>query len=254
MPENTKVTIDVLRQNAPDSTPYWERFAVPYEPGINVTACLLRIAAHPVTVEGTRTTPVSYDSGCLEEVCGSCTMRVNGKVRQACTALIDQLWEADGQVIRLEPMTKFPTIRDLVVDRSRLFSALKKVKAWVDVDDYVDRGPGPRISPAQQEEHYPLSRCMSCGCCLEACPQYNDKTDFMGAHAISQAVMFNHHPTGALTSADRLRALVAPGGIADCGNAQNCVEVCPKEVPLTDSIARAGRDTTAFAIKRWLHT
>ena len=27
------------------------------------------------------------------------------------------------------------------------------------------------------------------------------------------------------------------GGVADCGKAQNCVEVCPKEIPLVDSIA-----------------
>jgi succinate dehydrogenase / fumarate reductase iron-sulfur subunit len=254
MPEDRKVMIDVLRRDDPESKPYWQRFGVPYEPGMNLTACLQRIAANPVTTEGTRTTPVAYDSGCLEEVCGSCTMLVNGHVRQACTALVEQLWEQGGPIIRLEPMTKFPTVRDLVVDRSRLFSALKKVKAWVEVDDYYDRGPGPRIAPDQQEEHYPLSRCMSCGCCLEVCPQYNDNTDFLGPHAISQAIMFNGHPTGKLSAAERLNVLVGPGGIADCGNAQNCVEVCPKEVPLTDSIARAGRQTTVHAITRWLRT
>jgi succinate dehydrogenase / fumarate reductase iron-sulfur subunit len=34
------------------------------------------------------------------------------------------------------------------------------------------------------------------------------------------------------------------GGITDCGNAQNCIEVCPKDIPLTDAIARLGRQTT----------
>jgi succinate dehydrogenase / fumarate reductase iron-sulfur subunit len=27
------------------------------------------------------------------------------------------------------------------------------------------------------------------------------------------------------------------GGIQECGYAQNCVEVCPKEIPLTQSIS-----------------
>jgi len=45
---------------------------------------------------------------------------------------------------------------------------------------------------------------------------------------------------------------MAPGGITDCGNAQNCVKVCPKDIPLTDSIAKAGRQTTLYAIRRWL--
>jgi succinate dehydrogenase / fumarate reductase iron-sulfur subunit len=38
------------------------------------------------------------------------------------------------------------------------------------------------------------------------------------------------------------------GGIQACGNAQNCVAVCPKNIPLTKSIAQAGRATTV----RWL--
>jgi len=39
------------------------------------------------------------------------------------------------------------------------------------------------------------------------------------------------------------------GGITDCGNAQVCVEVCPKNIPLTESIADIGRQTTFQAIK-----
>ena len=114
---------------------------------------------------------------------------------------------------------------------------------------------------------------MSCGCCLEACPQYTKielqqrqgesdeefesrKTaafnhGFVGPHAISQAVLFNSHPTGKMEAAERLDALMAPGGIQVCGNAQNCVAVCPKEIPLTTSIAKAGRATTLHSLKKW---
>jgi succinate dehydrogenase / fumarate reductase iron-sulfur subunit len=120
---------------------------------------------------------------------------------------------------------------------------------------------------------YPLSECMSCGCCLEACPQYvkveverydNDSDaayrarqdaeydkHFVGAHAISQVMLFNKHPTGAMNKGERLDALMAEGGIQVCGNAQNCVAVCPKNIPLTRSIGEAGRATTLHAIKKW---
>jgi succinate dehydrogenase / fumarate reductase iron-sulfur subunit len=74
---------------------------------------------------------------------------------------------------------------------------------------------------------------------------------FVGAHAISQVMLFNTHPTGKMNAGERLDALMAEGGIQVCGNAQNCVAVCPKEIPLTTSIARAGRQTTVRAIKRW---
>jgi len=92
---------------------------------------------------------------------------------------------------------------------------------------------------------------MTCGCCVEACPQFSDKTSFIGPAAISQAILFNAHPTGSAERDDRLEVLAGPGGIADCGNSQNCVNVCPKEIPLTDSIAKAGRDTTFYKLRQW---
>jgi succinate dehydrogenase / fumarate reductase iron-sulfur subunit len=243
--------VHIQRQDDPDSGTYRQTFRIAYEVGMNITTVLQRIAAQPVTDEGEQTTPVAYDACCLEEVCGACTMVINGHVRQACSALVENLLK-EAPEITLQPMTKFPVIRDLFVNRARLFNALRRSKAWAPVDGYWDRGSGPLMSPADQEQAYPLSRCMSCGCCLEACPQYNEKDDFIGPHAISQIIMYNTVPAGKGIADQRLDTLTAPGGIAACGNAQNCVKVCPKDIPLTTSIAKAGRAATAHAIRRWL--
>jgi succinate dehydrogenase / fumarate reductase, iron-sulfur subunit len=265
--------VRVLRQDAPGGPSYWERHRVEHEPDMNVISVLQKIAAKAETADGKAVAPVAWDCNCLEEVCGACTMVINGGVRQACSALVDRLLEDNATEIELRPMGKFPVVRDLMVDRSRLFRALQKVKAWIPVDGYYNLGPGPRQSQAQQEQAYPLSECMSCGCCLDACPQYlkvelkqgDDETaeafaarqtaaydeSFIGAHAISQAMLFNVNPTGQLNATERLDALAAPGGLQVCGNAQNCVAVCPKKIPLTTSIGRAGRALTVHAIKRW---
>lgn len=96
---------------------------------------------------------------------------------------------------------------------------------------------------------YALSTCMTCGCCLEACPQISKQSKFVGPAAVSQARLFNAHPTGKMQRHNRLRPLMEEGGISDCGNAQNCVEVCPKKIPLTDSIAVIGRDVTLQALR-----
>lgn len=269
----SNIEVRILRQDGPGAPSYWQRHRVPYQPDMNVISVLQRVAAQAKTADNHPTAPVAWDCNCLEEVCGACTMVVNGRVRQACTALVDRLLEDNPGEIELRPMTKFPVLRDLKVDRSRLFSALKRVKAWVSVDGYFDHGPGPRQGPAEQEASYPLSQCMSCGCCLEACPQYTKievlrmegetdeafkarkekaySTAFLGAHAISQAVLFNSNPTGRMQASERLEVLAGPGGVQVCGNAQNCVSVCPKEIPLTDSIAKAGRATTVHSIKKW---
>lgn len=252
------VRVSIKRQDAPGGPARWERFDVPVEPGANITSVLQWIAANPVTVEGKASTPVAYDSGCLEEVCGSCTMLVNGRVRQACSALIDQYCPNDGDELTLEPMTRFPVIRDLCVDRSRMFHQLKRLRGWVPIDGTYDIGPGPKESSESQQTRYVLSTCMSCGCCLEACPQYTLEPDekkwdgvFIGAAAISQARYFNMHPTGKTLEKIRLDQLSRPGGVSDCGNAQNCVKVCPKEIPLTESIGAIGRSVTVHRVKEF---
>ncbi len=244
-PNGKTVIIKIKRQASPKSAPYWEEFALPWKPGMNVISAMMDIAANPVTRDGKPSRPITYDSNCLEEVCGSCAMRINGRARMACSALIDKL----EQPITLEPLSKFPVVRDLAVDRSVLFENLKRVKAWVPVDGTYDLGSGPRQSPKQQEAAYPLSRCISCCCCMEVCPQFNDKTNFVGAATIAQVRLFNTHPTGAALKEDRLHALMGDGGIQECGYAQNCVEVCPKDIPLTNAIAEVGGQVMKQAIK-----
>jgi succinate dehydrogenase / fumarate reductase iron-sulfur subunit len=148
-------------------------------------------------------------------------------------------------------MSKFPVKRDLVVNRSVMFNNLRKVKAWVDVDGIYDLGEGPLVQPAIQEDSYLLSRCMTCGCCLEVCPQWTYDNSFIGAQAISQAVLFNSLPSGANLRTDRTQALI-DNGLNDCGNAQECVKACPKDIPLTESIAKANREATIHSITSFL--
>ena len=250
--ENRTIRFRIRRQDSPTSTAYWDEFDVPYKPKLNVISCLQWIAAHPRNVRGQDVAPVAWDCNCLEEICGACTMRINGRVRQSCSALVDELREAgDSSAVVLEPMSKFPVIRDLWVDRQRMFESLKKVKGWIPIDGTHALGAGPTESPAQADLRYVLSKCMTCGCCLEACPQFKLDNDFIGAAAISQTRYFNRHETGKTLQDARLETLMGPGGLADCGNAQNCVQVCPKDIPLTESIADVGRQITIHAVKEF---
>lgn len=229
---------------------YWEEFELKRVPGINIISALMEIQKNPITREGKKVTPVVWEAGCLEEVCGSCSMLVNGRPRQSCTALIENIIKETGSsVITLAPFSKFPLVRDLIVDRSVMFENLKKVHGWIEADSTWDKGFGPKISQEKQEIMYSLSTCMTCGCCVEACPQVNSHSEFMGPQIIGQVRFFNMNPTGVHEKAERLRVMMEKGGISDCGNAQNCVRVCPKNIPLTDAIAAIGRDVSLQAIK-----
>lgn len=244
MPDQT-VRFIIKRQPTPDAKPHWEEFDLRSRPGMNVISGLMDIAERPVDRFGKPTTPVTYDSNCLEEVCGSCAMLINGRAAMACSALVQKL----EKPIRLEPLSRFPVIRDLAVDRSVLFENLKRVKAWVPLDGTYDLGPGPRIYPGTQEKMYPLSRCISCCLCLEVCPQVTRATGFVGAAIINQVRLFNEHPTGKVLKEERIHAMMGDGGIHECAYAQNCVEICPKGIPLTTSITIVNGQAMKQAIK-----
>jgi succinate dehydrogenase / fumarate reductase iron-sulfur subunit len=245
MAEQSTVKFIITRQDSPDSEPYEESFDVPYRKNMNVISALMEIQKNPVNSNGEETTPVVWEMSCLEEVCGACSMVINGYPQQSCATLVDKL----EQPIRLEPMSTFPVVRDLIVDRERMFDALKQVKAWIPIDGTHDLGPGPRMPENKRQWAYELSKCMTCGVCLEACPNVNDKSDFIGPAALSQVRLFNSHPTGEMHAAERLEGLMDEGGIQGCGNSQNCVQVCPKGIPLTTSIAAMNRETNLHAFK-----
>src|SRR5579864_9286260 len=105
MSERT-VKLKIKRQASPTAEAKWEEFALPYHSGMNVISAMMEIAANPVTKDGKTVTPIAYDSNCLEEICGSCAMLINGKARMACSALIDNLVKESGDdAITVEPLS-----------------------------------------------------------------------------------------------------------------------------------------------------
>ena len=247
------IKLKIKRRNSPQEASYWQDFQIPYRPNMNIVSVLMEILKNPVTADGQKVNPVVWECNCLEEVCGACTMLINGVPRQACAALTDKLIEKYGdRPIQLEPLTKFPVIRDLMIDRSKMFDNLKRVRAWVQVDGSWTIGRGPRLPEKDQRIAYEISHCMTCGCCLEACPNYNSKSDFVGPNAIAQVRMFNLHAIGRMQADERLEALTNKGGLQDCGNSQNCKQVCPKHINLTAHIAAMNRAANAYVLRSFL--
>ncbi|MGG1658090.1 succinate dehydrogenase iron-sulfur subunit [Brevibacillus sp. NRS-1366] len=244
----TGIRLKIKRQDGAAEEPYWEEFEVPYRKNMNVISALMEVQRNPVTVEGKQVRAVVWEYNCLEEVCGACSMRINGVVRQACSALVDRL----QQPIVLEPMSTFPTLKDLIVNRQMMFAGLQKIKGWIAIDGTYPLGAGPRISPNEQQEAYRYSTCMTCGCCLDACPNVNDHSPYLGPQVMAQAKYFNLHPIGKMTQNERMEAVTSDEGIANCGNSQNCVQVCPKEIPLTTALADLNRQANRFVLRKLL--
>ena len=132
-----------------------------------------------------------------------------------------------------------------------MFDHLKRVHAWIELDGTYDLCPGPRMDHEDVMERYAYSRCMTCGCCREACPQY-EGDHYIGPQAIAQVRLFNMHPSGAMDRDERIQAIMDEDGITNCGNAQNCVKVCPMNIPLTKAIYEENRETVLYGLLGWL--
>src|SRR5512134_2646322 len=65
---------------------------------------------------------------CKAGKCGSCSAEVNGKPRLMCMTRMSQY--ATGEPIRVEPMRRFPLIRDLVTNVSRNYDVNKRIQAF----------------------------------------------------------------------------------------------------------------------------
>src|SRR5690242_5555411 len=110
------IHVRIKRQDGPNAEPRFEDFRLPYRKNMNVIGVLMEIQRNPIDANNQQVSPPIWEASCLEKVCGSCSMVINGKAQQACAALVDHF----EQPLVLEPMSTFPIVRDLVVDRSRI--------------------------------------------------------------------------------------------------------------------------------------
>jgi len=243
-----RALLKIKRQDDPEDLPYWELFEIELDEGSTVSQALRAISMNPVTAEGNPTTPVAWDCSCNEGVCGSCTVLVNGKARLACKVSVG---EFDGP-IKLEPLSKFPIVRDLKVDRNPMLEALRSHECWVALDDLEPAGVVPLADPEAEERISRYMDCVLCGSCSEACPQVNARSSFGGAFVFANVIRLNAHPIGAFGASARFTALGGRGGVGDCGRSENCEAVCPMGIPLAEAAAKLGWSTTWHSVKSFL--
>lgn len=249
MSNKNLVYLKIKRQDSPKGKPYWENFALEFDKNDTLLALLTKIGSNPVTASGKETTPIHHEYNCKEEICGTCTVRVNGKPMMSCSTLVSNLPVSSlEKPIIVEPLEKFPVIRDLTVNRNKIFQSLSSVRNWVETDNLFD--PPLKYAQNEQIEMYSYSKCINCGSCYDACPR-TDKSSksYLGPAAIAQVVKMCIHPRGKEDKDTRLAAIMGDDGISKCGKALVCESVCPKCVPLVRSIGRANRE----AIKKLFH-
>ena len=154
-------------------------------------------------------------------------MVINGVPSLACATFAD---EVKGEALVLEPLSKFPVVADLIVDRREIHENLIRAKAYLE-----ERA---RADGRKHEQLYAIAKCLKCGLCLEVCPNYHLGGRFYGAvlanegYLIARQSKNKKHPV--------VQAYKDHFG-AGCSKALSCRHVCPMEIETLSSIMGMNR-------------
>jgi succinate dehydrogenase / fumarate reductase iron-sulfur subunit len=228
-----KFTLNIWRQAGAESEGGFERHEVDdIDPGASFLE-MLDVLNESIVGSGGRA--IAYDRDCMEGICGSCDLLIDGiphgprRVTSCQTFMRDF---PDGAEIKVEPFrsSSFPVTKDLIVDRG----ALDRI---VEAGGYISVNSGPKpepntnpVRPEDQEHAMDAAICIQCGACVAACPNGSAML-FTGA----KAAHLNSLPQGQPERHDRVRNMVLQHdaeGFGGCTNHGECQAVCPQEISI----------------------
>jgi fumarate reductase iron-sulfur subunit len=184
---------------------------------------------------------IAYRWSCRMAVCGSCGMMINGEPKLTCKTPLSNYEDS----IRIEPLANFPIVRDLVVDMEGFMSKFRKVKPWIvrakeraeDMEEFNEKGTFSQ-SPAQLATFKQFSMCINCLLCYAACPVVANEPEFIGPAAIALGHRYN---LDSRDQGERSRNAIfrGEGTVFSCSFANECSEVCPKNVDPAAAVNQA---------------
>ncbi len=178
--------------------------------------------------------PVAFDCDCLEGICGSCSMVINGIAHgpesETTTCQLHMRKFKDGDHIYIEPFRAraFPIIKDLIVDRSA-FDRIIQAGGFVSIN--TGGAPDANALPIAKKEAdtaMDAAQCIGCGACVAACK--NSSAMLFVSAKVSQ---FAHLPQGQVEKRERVLKMVQTmdeEGFGNCTNFHECEAVCPKGI------------------------
>ncbi len=167
---------------------------------------------------------------CKAGKCGSCSAEINGKPRLMCMTRMDEF--PLDKLIRIEPMQRFPHLRDLVTDVSWNYEINQRIRPLT---------PKPREADGtyrmQQEDINRIQefhKCIECFLCQNVCHVMRDQQiqDFAGPRFLIRIASLAMHP---LDTLNRLKDLKDVFGIGFCNITKCCTEICPENIRITDN-------------------
>jgi fumarate reductase iron-sulfur subunit len=192
---------------------------------------------------------LSYRWSCRMGVCGSCGMMVDGEPKLTCATFLSDYMPGP---VRVEPLSYFPVVRDLVIEMTDFMVKLKSVKPWIVREEEKPTSEGEYLqTPDQLDAYKQFSMCINCMLCYAACPVYALDPQFIGPAAIALAQRYNRDSRDQ-GSEERLDLLSQHEGIWACTFVGECTKVCPKNVDPAGAIQQYKLTSTKEWFKSFL--
>ena len=219
-----KVTIKAFRFNAEtDYLPYYKTYEMEVENHELILDLLNRIKWEH---DGS----FSYRRSCRHGICGSCSIKVNGKPVLSCKENAWDMIALFGNELIFDPQSKKRAVKDMIIDKKDFWEKHAAIKPYVEA--VVDPHPAheTKMMPAQLENMLDADYCIQCGNCHYACPALEVNEEFFGPAAFAAAYRFTADPRDE-AGRERLEMTAEPAqGVWDCVKCFECAEACPKEV------------------------
>ena len=211
-----------------DEKPRTVSYEVPCRPDWKVLDALNYIKDH---VDPT----LSHRWSCRMAVCGSCGMNVNGEPKLTCKTPL----AGYGDVVEVAPLSNFPIIRDLVIEMDGFMEKFKSVKPWIITakERAAEEGTYSQ-TPEELAAYKQFSMCINCMLCYAACPVVAKNPDFLGPAAIALGHRYNMDSRDE-GQAERNEVFRGEGSVFYCSYANECSEVCPKNVDPAAAVNQA---------------
>ena len=173
----------------------------------------------------------SYRRSCRHGICGSCSIKVNGKPVLSCKQNVWELVDIFGtDTLLLEPQSKKRVVKDMIIDKKDFWSKHEKLKPYLVAE--IDEHPKEeiRVSPEEAEALLEADYCIQCGNCYYACPVVEVNEEYFGPAQFAKAYRFNADVRDTAKK-ERLEKVRQMGpGVWDCVKCFECAEACPKDV------------------------
>lgn len=222
------MNIRIRRRRDAESTPYWQTFTYDGPLHVTVSAVLdtLNYADDLFDIEGHTAPRIRWECSCMQTMCGGCAMVINGTPALACGTFLDEL---RGDEVVLEPLSKFPVIADLIVDRSIIYESLNEAQAYLHDEVTLDE--------ADRARQYAIAKCLKCGLCLEVCPNYGPGGPFFGPILANESYLLStQNPTS-----DEVRVQYNRHFESGCSKSLSCRSICPMQIETLSSILTMNR-------------